>query len=39
MPATPATSKFRLSTDTWAVVLALGAALVIRLGLIKSVAW
>ena len=39
MPATPATKKSRLSTDTWAVVLALAAALLIRLGLIKSVSW
>jgi hypothetical protein len=29
----------RISTDTWAVVLSLALALVVRLGLLKSVPW
>jgi len=31
--------KFSLSTDTWAVLLSLALALLIRLGLLKTVAW
>ena len=29
----------RLSTDTWAIVLSLALALIVRIGLLKSVAW
>jgi len=36
-PSTPIQS--RLSTDTWAVILSLSLALLIRLGLLKSVPW
>ncbi len=31
--------KPRFSLDTWAVVLSLALALLVRLGLIKSVSW
>ena len=31
--------KFSLSLDVWAVVLSLALALLVRVGLIKSVAW
>jgi hypothetical protein len=37
--ATPVRNKSLLSTDTWAVLLALAAALLVRIGLIKSVSW
>jgi hypothetical protein len=33
------TSRTRLSTDTWAVVLSLALALLVRAGLLKSVPW
>jgi hypothetical protein len=42
MPSTPkssVSSTLRLSTDTWAVILSLSLALLIRIGLIKSVPW
>ena len=29
----------RLSTDTWAILLSLTLALVVRIGLIKTIAW
>jgi hypothetical protein len=32
-------NKFRLSTDTWAVILSLSLALLIRIGLLKSIPW
>jgi hypothetical protein len=32
-------SRPRLSTDTWAVVLSLALALVVRIGLLKTVPW
>ncbi len=32
-------SNHRLSLDTWAVLLAFVAILLVRLGIIKSVAW
>jgi hypothetical protein len=35
----PASSRFRLSLDTWAVLLAVAAGLLIRAGVIKGVAW
>ena len=35
----PVSTKPLLSTDTWAVLLALAAALLVRIGLIKSVSW
>ena len=38
MPQQPAT-KHRLSLDLWAVLLSLTLALIVRLGLIKSVPW
>ncbi len=31
--------KFSLSLDTWAVILSLALALVVRLGFIKSISW
>ena len=33
------TKNFSLSTDVWAVVLALALALLVHIGIIKSVAW
>jgi hypothetical protein len=38
--STPATrSNFNLSTDTWAILLAAVLGLIIRFGLLKSIAW
>jgi len=37
MPAT--TKKFSLSLDVWAVVLSFALALLVHLGVIKTVAW
>jgi hypothetical protein len=34
-----ASKRLRLSTDTWAILLSLTLALVIRIGLIKTIAW
>jgi hypothetical protein len=31
--------RTRLSTDTWAIVLSLALALIVRIGLLKTVAW
>ena len=31
--------RLRLSTDTWAIVLSLGLALIVRLGLLKTIPW
>ena len=33
------TKRFSLSLDVWAVVLSLALALLVRVGLIKTVAW
>ena len=32
-------SKFSLSLDVWAVILSLALALLVRVGLIKTVSW
>jgi hypothetical protein len=38
--STPTThSSFRLSTDAWAILLAAALGLIIRFGLLKSIAW
>ena len=37
MPAP--SGRFRLSLDTWAVILSLGLALLVRTGVIRSVGW
>jgi hypothetical protein len=38
--STPGTrSSIQLSTDTWAILLAAALGLVIRFGLLKSIAW
>jgi hypothetical protein len=37
--STPVASKPRISPDTWAVLLALALAFLIRIGLLKSVPW
>jgi len=34
-----ASNRLRLSTDTWAILLSLTLALIIRIGLIKTLAW
>jgi hypothetical protein len=33
------TTRTRLSTDTWAVILSLVLALLVRVGMVKSVPW
>ncbi len=33
------TPRTRLSTDTWAILLSLTLALIVRLGLLKTVPW
>jgi hypothetical protein len=38
MPAS-APSRFRLSLDTWAVILSLALALLVKLNIIKTVSW
>jgi hypothetical protein len=38
--STPGTrSSLHLSTDTWAILLAAALGLIIRFGLLKSIAW
>ncbi len=37
MPSSP--KKFSLSLDVWAVLLAFAVALLVRIGLIRSVGW
>ena len=38
--STPSTRpSFRLSTDAWAILLAAALGLIIRFGLLKSIAW
>jgi hypothetical protein len=39
MPQSPASSRFRLSVDSWAVIFALLAALLVRTGILKAVSW
>jgi len=39
MEQSPSRSKSYLSLDTWAVILALLAALLVRTGVFKSVPW
>jgi hypothetical protein len=39
MPSQPSARKPLLSLDTWAVILSLALALVIKLGLIKTITW
>jgi hypothetical protein len=39
MPDSRIPSKLRLSTDSWAVLLALLAALLVRAGIIAAVPW
>ena len=39
MSLTRPSSKVRLSVDTWAVLLAFVAAVLVRLGIIKVVPW
>jgi len=34
-----ASTRSRLSTDTWVIVLSLTLALIVRIGLIKTVPW
>ncbi len=36
---TPASQKSSLSLDTWAVILAIALAAVVRIGLLKVVPW
>ncbi len=39
MERSPSRSRFHLSLDTWAVLLALLAALLVRTGIFKNVPW
>jgi len=39
MPQSPVSTRFRLSIDSWAVIAALAAVLLIRFGVFKSIAW
>jgi len=39
MPQTRRFSKLRVSVDSWAVIVALLAALLVRSGVLKSVPW
>ena len=39
MPHSPVTSKWRISVDTWAVILALLAVVLIRIGILKAIPW
>jgi hypothetical protein len=39
MSTPSARTSFSLSTDTWAIVLAAALGLLIRFGLLKSIAW
>jgi hypothetical protein len=39
MEQSPSRSKFHLSLDSWAVILALFAALLVRTGIFKNVPW
>jgi hypothetical protein len=39
MPQSPVSSRFRLSLDSWAVIIALAAALLVRAGIVKAVIW
>jgi hypothetical protein len=34
-----ASTRPRLSTDTWAILLSLTLALIVRTGLVKTIAW
>jgi hypothetical protein len=36
-PSTP--SSFRISTDGWAILIAAALGLIIRFGLLRSIAW
>ena len=36
---TPASTRPRISLDLWAVIISLSLALIIRLGLIKTIPW
>ncbi len=38
-PANSSTAQPRFNLDTWAVFVALGLALLIRLGVLKSIPW
>ncbi len=39
MEQSPSSSRSRLSLDTWAVILALLAALLVRTGVFKTIPW
>jgi hypothetical protein len=39
IPSPAAKSRSRLSIDAWAVILSLTLALIVRLGLLKTVPW
>ncbi len=37
--STPSTRTFHLSTDAWAILLAAALGLLIRFGLLRTIAW
>ena len=39
MPQSPVTSKSRISVDTWAVIIALLAVVLVRIGILKVIPW
>ncbi len=39
MPHSPVPNKSRISVDTWAVILALLAVVLIRTGILKAIPW
>ena len=39
MPVSPVGPKGRISVDGWAVIVALAAALLVRIGLLKVMPW
>jgi hypothetical protein len=39
MTQSPVTSKSRISVDTWAVIIALSAVVLIRTGILKAIPW
>jgi len=39
MPQSPVPSKSRISVDTWAVIIALLAVVLVRTGILKDIPW
>jgi hypothetical protein len=39
MPSSSSPSKFRLSVDSWAVLVAIVLSILVRAGILKAVSW